>query len=55
MTPSGGKRPGAGRKAGNPMIMYSIRVPTDLKEALDKIGADKVRKALIEIVKEKPP
>jgi hypothetical protein len=52
----GGKREGAGRKpAENPLVMYYIRVPQDLKERLGKLGAEKVRKLLDKLTKEREP
>lgn len=48
----GGKRAGAGRKPGNPMVMYFIRVPAELKEKLDKIPPDTIRAELSRIKEE---
>lgn len=45
----GGKRAGAGRKPGNPMVMYFIRVPVELKEKLDKIPDTTIRAELSKI------
>jgi hypothetical protein len=48
----GGHREGAGRKpgSGNPMVMFYIRVPAELKEKLDKIKPEKIRMELSKIV-----
>lgn len=46
---SGGKREGAGRKPGNPMIMFYIRVPAELKEKLSYIDPEKIRSELAKI------
>lgn len=57
MNMHGGKRKGAGRKPSeNSMVMFYVRVPVDLKEALDRLGAQWVRDTLTEATKkEKPP
>lgn len=46
----GGIRLGAGRKPGQPMTMFYIRVPAELKEKLSKIDPEKIRIELSKIV-----
>lgn len=45
----GGHREGAGRKPGQTMTMFYIRVPADLKEQLAKIEPEKIRMELSKI------
>jgi len=45
----GGHREGAGRKPGQPMTMFHIRVPADLKEKLSRIPPEKIRIELSKI------
>lgn len=45
----GGKREGAGRKPGQPMTMFYIRVSADLKEKLSHIDHEKIRIELSKI------